>query len=189
MSVTIVSYRVDPGLSRFTVQAFATGLLSVFGHSPTFVVRDYRGLARLVPGTFEDAWFEMTVRADSLEVTGDVTSRDRGEIEERMRQEVLQTAAYPEIRYQAGDASAERVSVGRHRLRLAGELTLRGVTRPQVVEGTLLVFEDGVRVAGEFELRQSDYGIRPVSALGGAITLKDRLKVSFDIGALKEGEG
>ena len=35
-------YRIDPGRSRFTVQAFATGLLSAFAHSPTFAVRDFR---------------------------------------------------------------------------------------------------------------------------------------------------
>ena len=30
-----------PGQSRFTVQAFAAGLLSFLGHSPTFAVRDF----------------------------------------------------------------------------------------------------------------------------------------------------
>ena len=36
-------YRLDPGQSRFTVQAFATGMLSFLAHSPTFAVRAFRG--------------------------------------------------------------------------------------------------------------------------------------------------
>jgi hypothetical protein len=35
-----VHYRLNPGESRFTVQAFASGLLSFLGHSPTFAIRD-----------------------------------------------------------------------------------------------------------------------------------------------------
>jgi hypothetical protein len=43
-----------------------------------------------------------------------------------------------------------------------------------------------LRAAGEFSVRQSDYEIRPVSALGGAVKLKDELKLSFDISARKQ---
>ena len=36
-------YSLVPGESRFTIQAFARGALSAFGHSPTFAVSDYSG--------------------------------------------------------------------------------------------------------------------------------------------------
>ena len=36
-------YLIDTSASRFTVQAFATGLLSSFGHNPTIAIRDYEG--------------------------------------------------------------------------------------------------------------------------------------------------
>ena len=36
-------YRIDPGQSRFTVQAFSAGVLSFLGHSPTFAVRNFAG--------------------------------------------------------------------------------------------------------------------------------------------------
>ena len=39
---------------------------------------------------------------------------------------------------------------------------------------------------GDFSIKQSDYDIRPVSAAGGTIKLKDELKLSFDIAARKE---
>ena len=42
-----------------------------------------------------------------------------------------------------------------------------------------------LRAAGDFSMRQSDYEIRPVSAAGGTVKLKDELKLSFDITARK----
>jgi hypothetical protein len=43
-----------------------------------------------------------------------------------------------------------------------------------------------MRVSGEFTLRQSDYGIKPVSFAGGALRLKDELKFSFELVARKQ---
>ena len=45
-----VRYRLDPVRSRFTVQAFATGLLSFLAHSPTFGVRDFAGEMSFLTG-------------------------------------------------------------------------------------------------------------------------------------------
>jgi polyisoprenoid-binding protein YceI len=104
-----------------------------------------------------------------------------------MRREVLESASYPEIRFEATVVAAEEASQGRYRLRLAGRLTLHGVTQSQEMGAELLVFDDGVRLRGESSLRMSDYRIRPVTALGGAIKLKDELRLSFDLAAIWEG--
>ncbi len=48
---------------------------------------------------------------------------------------------------------------------------------------------DTLWAAGEFSVRQSDceiYEIKPVSDAGGAVKLKDDLKLSFDITARKQ---
>jgi hypothetical protein len=49
------------------------------------------------------------------------------------------------------------------------------------------VFNDGIRLAGEFPLRLSEYWIGPVTALAGAIQLRDQLRVAFDVVAWREG--
>jgi hypothetical protein len=43
-----------------------------------------------------------------------------------------------------------------------------------------------LRASGEFTVLQTDYDIRPVSAAGGTIKLKDELKCTFDIVARKQ---
>jgi polyisoprenoid-binding protein YceI len=188
-AATPVCYRLDPGRSRFTVQGFAGGLLSFLAHSPTFAVRNYAGELRLDGGTLRKARFEMTVRADSLELLDRVKPADREDIEGRMRHEVLESARYPEIRFEAGDVSADPTGEGQYRLRMSGRLTLHGVTNPVALDAQLFAYSDGVRLVGESPLRLSEYRIRPVTALGGAIQMDDRLRVAFDLVAWKDGRG
>jgi len=40
---------------------------------------------------------------------------------------------------------------------------------------------DRLRASGELTLRQTDYGIELVSVAGGALKVKDEVKVSFDL--------
>jgi polyisoprenoid-binding protein YceI len=176
-----VRYTFAPGESRFTVQAFARGLLSVFAHNPTFAIRDFGGELRFNPDPFGDAALQMTVRADSLTLVDSTSERDRQEIERQMREEVLETARYPEITFRSRDIAADRVMANWYRLRIRGELSLHGVTNGETVEAQLRILQGEVRLSGEFMLRQSAYRIKPVSAVGGTITLKDELKFSFDI--------
>ena len=179
-------YRLEPTKSRFTVQAFATGMLSFFAHSPTFAARDFSGEIRIEGGVIDGIRVELTVKAASLELLDKVRPADREEIEGRMRREVLEVSAYPEIHFQTEEASGETLARGHYRVRLGGPLTLHGVTHPHQLEAELLVFDEGVRLRGQSSLRLSDYHIRPVTALGGAIRLKDELKLSFDLAAFPE---
>jgi polyisoprenoid-binding protein YceI len=180
-----VRYVFDATQSQFTVQAFKTGLLSTFGHSPIFAVSDYSGEARFGSSGLASFSLELTVVADSLVLLDRVSQADRREIESRMRDDVLDTRACPEIRYRAERLADERLAAGRYRLRIGGPLTLHGVTHPHQVVAELTVFEDAVRLRGSCALKLSDYQIKPVSALAGAIKLKDELQLVFDLNAHK----
>lgn len=179
-------YRLDPHQSRFTVQALATGVLSFLGHSPTFAVRDFAGTLAFAGDTVASLRLEVTVRTGGLQLLDKVKPADRQEIERTMRRDVLETATYPEITFAAAEVSSETIARGRFRLRIGGRLALHGVARPQPLDAELLVYDDGVRLRGECGLRLSDYDIRPVTALGGTIRLKDELKVSFDVAGIPE---
>jgi polyisoprenoid-binding protein YceI len=182
-----VCYQLDPGQSRFTVQAFAGGLLSAMAHNPVIAIRDFTGKMCFTPATPEDASLQMTVKAGSLEVAGNVNPKDSREIEDTMRKEVLEVAAYPEIHFRSTAIVADKVTDNWYRLRIEGRLSLHGVTNGQHVEGQLRLLDDEIRLSGEFTLLLSAYKIKRVSALGGMITLKDALKFSFDLVGRKEG--
>lgn len=172
-------YRIDPPASRLTVKVFASGPLAAFGHDPALVMRDVKGELELDPEAMTSASLHLVVRPDALSLTNDMNEADRREIERRAREEVLMTATYPEIIYDCRPGQA--VVRSPMQLTLSGELTLHGVTRPQPVAVRLFVTGDVVRAQGEASVRQSEYGIRPITAAGGMLKVKDELKLTFDI--------
>jgi polyisoprenoid-binding protein YceI len=176
-------YKLDPGGSRFEAQAFATGALSFLGHSPTFSVGTFQGDLVLEEGEFKA--INLNVDAGSLRLEDRVKESDREEIERRMRDDVLETTAFPEIAFQANAIAVDEVAPGRYRLRIVGRMSLHGVTRPHRIEADLLMSE-GFRLRGNTTLRMHDYGIKPVTALGGTIRLKDEVSLSFDFAGKKE---
>jgi polyisoprenoid-binding protein YceI len=178
-------YRFDPAQSRFTVQAFAAGMLSFLGHSPTFAVRDFGGELSAEGTTVTGV--RLTVRSASLRLTDEVSANDRREIEGTMFRDVLDSERYAEITYEAAAVTAAARARGQYQVHIAGHLSLHGVTRPDPVDAELLVFDDGIRLRGQTPLRLSDHGIAPVTALAGTIRLKDELTVTFDLAGLPEG--
>jgi polyisoprenoid-binding protein YceI len=179
-------YVLDSSRSRFTVQAFATGMLSGFAHSPTFAVREFTGELRFDADALADTSFQLTARADSLTLLDSVKPQDREEIESRMRQEVLETARYPEITFRSTSITADRITGGWYRLQIAGDLHLHGVKKAHRVDTQLRVTDDESRLSGQYKLSQSGHGIKLVSALGGMIRVKDELKIDFDFVGRKE---
>jgi polyisoprenoid-binding protein YceI len=174
-------YVLEPSQSRFTVQGFARGVLAGFGHNPTFAVREFSGELDFAPEGPAEASLRLAVKAASLGVTGSVSAKDREEIEGRMRQEVLETAAYPEVAYQSTRVSADQIADNWYRLQIKGELSLHGVTKAQPVDVQLRLSDGQARLSGQCALLQSAYRIQRVSALGGLIHLQDELKLDFDI--------
>ncbi len=182
----VVRYRIDPSRSRVTVKAFVTGMLSAFGHNPTIAVRKFEGTVEFSPEAPEKSSLNIRIKADSLEVTDDASDKDRREMERQMREEVLEAARYPEIVFESTSVSVEPIMMSQYRAKIAGRLTLRGIARPCEINAQLIVSPDTLRANGEFPLRQSDFNIKQVSAVGGTIKLKDELKFSFDIVAFKQ---
>lgn len=179
-------YRLDAEESRFTVQAFAAGLLSFLGHSPAFAIRDFQGTIDFEDDLIAKMRLAMSVGANSLSVLGRVKLADRQEIEDRMRHDVLNTTLFPEAEFRAVSAATERIAPGDYRVRLDGNLTLHGTIRPFRLETELVMLGNGLRLRGQTELTMSDFAIEPVTALGGTIRLQDRVKLSFDLAARPE---
>jgi polyisoprenoid-binding protein YceI len=178
-------YQIDPGVSRFTIKAYATGMFSAFGHNPTIAVRDFSGEAKFAPGTLEEACLTLKIKADSLTVQDNISDKDKKEIERTMNQQVLESARYPEIVFTTSSVSSSKSGDGQFTVNLVGELSLHGVTNRQPVAAQVALIGNTLRAHGDFAVLQSSYGIKPISIGGGSLKLKDELKCSFDILARK----
>jgi polyisoprenoid-binding protein YceI len=174
-------YKVSASQSRFTVRAFAGGLLSALAHDHTISIREFTGEARFTYGAVEPASLQLTIKADSLAVTDKVSEGDRKKIEDTMRAEVLEVDKHPEITFKSTSISASRVDEGKYQTKISGDLTLHGTTRNITFDTFVTFYEASLRAQGQFSIKQSSYGIKPVSVAGGTIKVKDELKFSFDI--------
>jgi hypothetical protein len=69
---------------------------------------------------------------------------------------------------------------------LNGTLKLGGVEKQVAIDATTKSVADGVlQVAGAYELRMTDYGLKPPKLMMGAFKVNDPVKVNFDL-LLKE---
>jgi len=180
-------YVIDSRSSRFTVQAFATGLLAKMGHNPTIGIRDFSGEMKFNPDKLEAGSFRLVIKSASLSVQDDISDKDLREIERLMKAEVLETEKFPEIVYEAPSISVTTMADMLCSARLNGSLTMHGVTRNQLILVRVALLGTMLRASGDFSLDQTDYNIKLVSVAGGALKLKNELKFSFEIVARKQG--
>ena len=179
-------YILETKGSTFTVRAFAAGLLSALGHDPVIAIPEFEGEIFLNTEAVEKSSLRLLIPSSSLSVIGDISEKDRDEINRRMHGEVLQSDSYSEIIYDCNRLSASKTGEGQYWAALNGDLELCGIKRNQGVSARITVNGTTLRAMGDFSIRQSDFDIRPVTALGGAVKLKDELKFSFDITARKQ---
>lgn len=161
--------------STLTVFAYKSGLFSAFADD--HIVR-----APIASGSISEESplaVEMTIRSGDLVVLDPELSPDkRAEVQERMRgPEVLDIRQYPEIRF----LSKTVTPLGGDRWTVTGTLTLHGAAR----EMTFLVVRQDGQYRGSTTLKQSEFGIRPISIVGGTVRVKDELKIEFEIVAEK----
>ncbi len=179
-------YVIDGRSSRFTVRAFAAGLLAKMGHNPTIGIRDLSGEVKFNPDKLEAGSFRLVIKSASMSVQDEISDKDLREMERLMNQEVLETAKFPEIVYEAPSISVSKMADMLYSATLNGNLTLHGVTRRQPIIARVALLGGMLRASSDFTLNQTDYNIKLVSVAGGALKLKDELKFSFEIVARRQ---
>ena len=161
---------IDIEKSTLTVRVERAGVFSALGH-------DHEIAGPLLGGTVDEAASRMELHMDAskLRVLDPGTSeKDRAEIQETMLgPEVLDVQRYPRIDFHCAHAS----STGGGSWTLSGSLTLHGQTHPVTVEAR----ERGGRYTGTARLKQTDFGITPVKIAGGAVRVKDEVRIEFEI--------
>ena len=175
------SYVLDAGMSRFQVKAYASGVLSAFGHNPTIAIRSFTGEAWFRSQAPEQSSVRLEIDAASLAMSSDANEKDRREIERMMREEVLETERFPQIRFASSGMEASQLAEGMYTMKILGTLSLHGEERDVVIPCTAMIDPERLRANGEFSIRQTDYRIRLVSVAGGTLKLKDELKFQFDL--------
>jgi len=175
VSISPGSYRLGPDNGTLTVRTGRTGAVAKAGHDLLLEVTSWS--ATLDAG--EPTAIELTADATSLKVregTGGMQALDDGDranIEQTIDDEVLTGTPieFHSTRVEFGaDGGPTRVD---------GELELAGERHPITAE--LTTAEDG-RLTGTATVKQSDWGMKPYSALFGALKVADDVRVEIDAG-------
>jgi polyisoprenoid-binding protein YceI len=87
---------------------------------------------------------------------------------------LLDGATYPQVLLQS-----ERIERTAEGLRAQVRVTVRDQVRSLVVPLTHELADDELRVQGQVALKQTDLGLTPFSALGGAMRVQDEIVVRF----------
>jgi polyisoprenoid-binding protein YceI len=152
------------------VLTFREGLLSPVGHDLILRVQRFS-----VEVATDGASLEARFDAGSLmvEAPASLSAHDRASIEETIRREVLEVRRHPEIRFRA------KVSRDGDRAQLDGTLTLKGVERPLRIASERV----GEMWRARVTLHQQDFGIKPHTAMLGALRVRADVIVEIEVRA------
>jgi polyisoprenoid-binding protein YceI len=107
------------------------------------------------------------------------SEKDRAEVQKTMETEVLHVSEYPRITFESTGVEPDGAL---NRLRLRGNLTIRGKTLPVTVPVMVTRLDDGTyRATGEFKFKQSSFLIKPIQLGGGTVKVKDELRTEFEL--------
>ncbi|MET0168534.1 MAG: YceI family protein [Vicinamibacterales bacterium] len=178
------AYQVDPARSRVTIAVGKSGAFSFFGHKHEVSGPIESGSVDVDPGSLSGSHVSLAIETSSLKVSGaDEPPEDRPKVQEAMESDkVLGVARYPRITFESTGVTGGQPGAQALDVVVAGQLTIRDVTRPVSVPVHVQLGDHSLNASGHFSVRQTEFGIKPIS-VGGAVAVKDRLDITFSLAA------
>ena len=162
---------IDTQRSTITIHVGKAGLFSVAGHEHWINAPLSSGTIRESP----DPHVEFTVETAKMTVKPDpkVDAKTQADIQKDMEEMTLETRKFPQITFRS--SRIEKLAEGQWKVE--GDLSLHGVTKPV----SLTVKRTGGSYTAHTVLKQTNFGIKPISVGGGVIKVKDEVEIDFEI--------
>jgi len=177
------TYTIVPSESSFWVFAGKSGLFSALAYDHEIGVKSFSGRVVVPEAGASGGALELDVEAKSLAVLDKkVSEEDRKKIFDAMHNEVLESAKHRKITFKSVSVDdVKQIGNESYSFTLNGDLTLHGVTKRIAVPVNATITPQQLRATGKYPLKQTDYGIKPYSAAGGTIKVKNEVVVNFSI--------
>jgi polyisoprenoid-binding protein YceI len=172
MSLTRGTHSFGPENATLTVRTKKGGAAAKAAHDLVIEVTSWHGTLELDP----ERRISLTADARSLRVREGVGGMmalgddDKAGIEQTIDEEVLKGSA---ISFNSREVQA---SPDGGRLNVSGDLELAGAVHPISFELAV----DGGRLTGTATVKQTDWGMKPYSALFGTLKVLDEVQVGID---------
>src|SRR6266481_5856602 len=157
--LSAIERAIDPSRSTITIHVGKTGLFSAAGH-------EHEVSAPIAEGAIDDSgdghiWFR--VEAAKLQV---LPEKDQAAVQKDLLEKVLENAKFPEIRFES--VMVKKLEDGKWHV--TGNLRLHGHVNPVTADVRLELYDRAARTySGQATLKQSQFGIKAVSAAGGTV--------------------
>lgn len=195
---TLTDFATQPEGTRFLVDKTTSEIRMIsypegrFGHTHVVGGQVINGKI-VLPQDHHQVWLELEIDVDAMEVDKQNWREDelmkshpsqqaiQGTRENLLSQAVLDVKNHPLIVIQVDNVIGPRWQND-----ALASITLVGTTRQVLVPVAVFEHENMLTIVGRTEINQSDFGIKPFSALGGIMRVDDKVLIRFRIQAYTE---
>jgi polyisoprenoid-binding protein YceI len=178
MTLSNGSFSLGPQVGHVRLHTGRAGAAAKAGHDLVIEAKQWSGTAVVDADNPSASSVSVDIVASSLEVVSGsggakaLTDGDIAKIKKNINEEILNTGKNPTISFRS-----TKVEGTPDAFTITGDLTIMGKSNPIVLSGK----SAGGKVTGTGTLVQTAYGIKPFSALMGALKVADEVGVSFEI--------
>jgi polyisoprenoid-binding protein YceI len=173
---------IDAANSQVVILVGKTGFFGFAGHAHEVVAPGVRGRVSVDLADWQQANVSLEFDASALRVTGKgETPADAATVQQVMLgEQVLDAKRFATVAFQSRHVTVTARTANTADVTIEGDVTLHGATRPMTIRANVtLDAGDHFTARGTFKLKQTDFGMVPVTAAGGTIRVKDELDIQF----------
>ena len=177
------TYRVDPATSHATIHVGKSGAFSFLaGHTHEVGGPIQSGSIDLDLDRPSGGRVRLVIAASDLKVSAEGEPEgDAPKVQAVMDgEQVLDVRRYPTITYESITVALKNRRGDVLDLTVAGRLTIRDVVREVAAPVHVVLHGSEVVATGRLAIKQSSFGIKPVS-VGGVVAVKDELEIEFSV--------
>jgi polyisoprenoid-binding protein YceI len=187
-------YDISPQSSQLAIYVFRGGRFSKLGHNHVMTSRHLTGRAWVHPD-FARSGFELSFpvaqlvvddaearRAAGSDFPPDIPQSDKeGTRRNMLKPEVLDDEHYPEVKLRSAKVGGtlEAPQVTAH-------ITIKETSRDVEVPVKIELAGAQLTATGEFDILQTQFGMKPFSVALGALEVQDKLHIKFKVVAEKK---
>jgi polyisoprenoid-binding protein YceI len=180
---------IDTEASSIGIFVYRDGLLARFGHSHVIESRAVSGEVWLAEPA-DQSRFELRIPVATLIVDdpaarkaagADFSSVPSAKDREGTRTNMLGSALLDAARSPVISVRSLSIQGAGPRYEVTAEVTIRGHAAVVQFPAEVIRTANGLRATGKFRVRQSDLGLKPFRALGGALKVRDEIRIGVEI--------
>lgn len=176
------TYAIEAERSRVTIAVGKAGLFAFAGHEHEVVAPAVTGEVIANPDDLAGSSVVLSFEAVALRVTGKgEPPEDVPKVQANMLgPRVLDAVGFPTVSFRSVGVSGRAAGAGAWDLAVEGDFALHGVSKRLKLPLRAEIGGDTLTVSGTVVLRQTDFGIKPMS-VAGVVNVKDELVVTYRI--------